>query len=53
MGGKCVAGTEMLLKLARDRKGALVGSNALGKYGTPKCEFHTQLIRVNEPGNSN
>lgn len=52
MGGKCVAGTEMLLKLARDRKGALVGPNALGKYGTPKCEFHTQLIRVHEPGNS-
>ena len=48
MGGKCVSGTEMLVKPARNRKGVLVGANTLGKYGTPKCEFHTQLIKVKE-----
>eukprot|EP00943_MAST-04B_sp_MAST-4B-sp1_P002552 g2552.t1 len=48
MGGKCVKSTEMLLTAARDRKGNLVGSNTLGKYGTPKCEFHAKLINVKE-----
>ena len=44
MGGKCVPGAMLLLKLARDRKGVPVGANALGKYGTPKCEFIAQLL---------
>ena len=53
MGGKCVSGIEMLLKPARDRKGVLLGRNAVSKkYGTPKCEFHTQLIKVKESENS-
>jgi DNA-binding sugar fermentation-stimulating protein len=44
MGGKCVKGAKLLLKVARDRKGVPVGASALGKYGTPKCEFITQLL---------
>ena len=44
MGGKCIQGASLLLKIATDRKGNPVGSNALGKYGTPKCEFITQLL---------
>lgn len=49
MGGKCVHGAKLLLKLARDKKGVPVGSNALGPYGTPKCEFITQLLWNDEP----
>ena len=41
----------MLLKPARDAKGQLVGSSAVGKYGTPKCEFSLQLLRCAEPEN--
>jgi len=41
-----------LLKPARDSKGRLVGAKALGPYGTPKCEFITQLLRVAEPENA-
>eukprot|EP00948_MAST-09A_sp_MAST-9A-sp1_P001432 g1432.t1 len=50
MGGKCVPGAKLLLKIARDRKGNPVGRNTLGKYGTPKCEFITQLL-WNDEGN--
>eukprot|EP00468_Gymnochlora_sp_CCMP2014_P000457 CAMPEP_0167742590 /NCGR_PEP_ID=MMETSP0110_2-20121227/1521_1 /TAXON_ID=629695 /ORGANISM="Gymnochlora sp., Strain CCMP2014" /LENGTH=429 /DNA_ID=CAMNT_0007626819 /DNA_START=109 /DNA_END=1394 /DNA_ORIENTATION=+ len=50
-GGKCSEGVETLLKPARNRKGELVGSDAKGKYGTPKCEFIMQLVHVNEPEN--
>ena len=53
MGGKCVKSTRMLLTAARDRKGNLIGANTLGKYGTPKCEFHAKLIKVKESENSN
>ena len=49
MGGKCVAGAECLLKPATDKAGRLVGSEATGKYGTPKCEFIMQLLRCVEP----
>ena len=42
MGGKCVHGAKLLLKVARDRKGVPVGPNQTGKYGTPKCEFICQ-----------
>ena len=49
MGGKCVPGAKLLLKPARDRKGNLVGKDAVSpKYGTPKCEFIAQLLRVDE-----
>jgi DNA-binding sugar fermentation-stimulating protein len=52
LGGKCIAGSEVLLKAAVDRKGQPVGATATGKYGTPKCEFIMQLLRVNEPENA-
>jgi len=52
MGGKCVPGAEVLLRLATDKKGNLVGDSAIGQYGTPKCEYIMQLLRVNEPENS-
>jgi len=49
MGGKCVAGAKLVLKPARDRKGNLVGKDAVSpKYGTPKCEFIAQLLRYDE-----
>jgi DNA-binding sugar fermentation-stimulating protein len=49
MGGKCIAGAQLLMKPARDRKGNLVGKDAVSpKYGTPKCEFIAQLLRVDE-----
>lgn len=39
----------MWVKPARDKKGNVVGPNAVNpKYGTPKCEFITQLVRVDE-----
>lgn len=39
MGGKCVPGAELLLKVAKDKKGKPVGPEAVSpKYGTPKCE---------------
>jgi hypothetical protein len=44
LGGKCVAGSAILVKPALDATGRLVGPNAVSpKYGTPKCEFHCQL----------
>ena len=52
MGGKCTAGTACVLRVARDKKGVAVGADAVGQYGTPKCEFILQLIRVQEPENS-
>jgi len=51
MGGNFVQGAEMLVRPARDRKGNLIGSKAVGKYGTPKCEFIAQLLRVKDPEN--
>ena len=51
MGGRFKAGKELLIRPARDKKGILVGSTAVGKHGTPKCEFIIQLVRVSEPEN--
>ena len=49
MGGKCIPCAKLLLKPARDRKGNLVGKDAVSpKYGTPKCEFIAQLLRYDE-----
>lgn len=49
MGGKCIPGTTILMKPARDKKGNLVGKDAINpKFGTPKCEFIAQLLRVDE-----
>lgn len=49
MGGKCIPSSDMLVKPARDRKGVLVGPDAVSpKYGTPKCEYIAQLLRVDE-----
>lgn len=54
MGGKCVAGVTVLCKPARDKKGQLVGPDAVSpKYGTPKCEYIAQLVRVDESSLSN
>jgi DNA-binding sugar fermentation-stimulating protein len=53
MGGKCVPGAEVLLKTSIDAKtGKPVGPDAVGKYGTPKCEFSLQLLRCAEPENA-
>ena len=52
MGGKCRPGVAVLMRPARDKKGALVGAEASGQYGTPKCEFILQLLRVEEPENA-
>ena len=49
MGGKCHVGATMLLKPARDAKGKLIGGDAVGKFGTPKCEFIAQLLWVSDP----
>lgn len=51
MGGKCVPGSVVLLKKATDSKGRPIGAKAVGPYGTPKCEFIVQLVRVLEPEN--
>ena len=51
MGGRLKAGTELLIRPARDKKGILVGSTAVGQHGTPKCEFIIQLVRVSETEN--
>ena len=49
MGGKCVPGTQIVMKPARDKKGNLIGKDAINpKYGTPKCEYIAQLIRVDD-----
>lgn len=41
----------MLIKPAVNSKGEPVGANAVGTYGTPKCEFIIQLVRIKEPEN--
>jgi len=49
MGGKCVPGVKLLMRPARNRKGNLVGKDAVSlKYGTPKCEYINQLLHYNE-----
>ena len=49
MGGKCAPGVTLLCKPARDRKGQLVGPDAVSpKFGTPKCEYIGQLLHVDE-----
>lgn len=52
MGGKCTPGAECLLRTSVDKKGQPVGSDAMGKFGTPKCEFVMQLIKCTEPENA-
>jgi len=51
MGGKCFPGAKCLLKLATDKKGQPIGADAVGKFGTPKCEYIMQLLRVDEAEN--
>ena len=51
MGNQCKPGKDMLLRPARNKNGTLVGNNSLGKHGTPKCEFISQLARILEPEN--
>ena len=40
------------MKTSVDKSGAPIGADALGKYGTPKCEFVAQLLRCVEPENA-
>ena len=51
MGGKCIAGAEVLLKTSTDKKGQPISADAVGKFGTPKCQFSLQLLRCVEPEN--
>jgi DNA-binding sugar fermentation-stimulating protein len=54
MGGKCVPGVTLVMKPAKDKKGNPVGKDAVNpKFGTPKCEFIAQLLRVDESDLSN
>jgi hypothetical protein len=47
LGGKCVVGSQLLVKVAVDRKGMPVGANGVSpQYGTPKCELIAQLVKV-------
>lgn len=49
MGGKCVLDAQLYVRPAKDKKGKLVGKDAVSlKYGTPKCEFIAQLLHVDE-----
>jgi len=50
MGGKCVGGVELLLRPARDprTREKVRATDTSPKYGTPKCEFIAQLLRVDE-----
>jgi DNA-binding sugar fermentation-stimulating protein len=49
MGGKCIPGVKLLVEPMKDKKGKLIGSNAISsKYQTPKCEFSAKLLRVDE-----
>lgn len=49
MGGKCRPGVTLWIKPQRDKKGHLLGPNAVNpKYNTPKCEFVAQLLLVDE-----
>lgn len=49
MGGKCVPGSHLLVRPARDKNGVKLGPNAVNpKFQTPKCEFSAQLLRVDE-----
>lgn len=50
MGGKCAPGVAVLLRRAIDSKGVPISADAVSpKYGTPKCEFVTHLLRCAEP----
>ena len=50
MGGKCAPGVKLWVEPFKDKKtGQAVGPNAINpKYNTPKCEFSTRLVRVDE-----
>lgn len=52
MGGKMIPGIDVLMKMAVDKKGNPVGPDAMGKFGTPKCEYILRLIRCQEPENA-
>lgn len=51
MGGKLMPGVRVLVRTATDKAGKPVGSDATGKFGTPKCEFIMMLLRCEEPEN--
>ena len=51
MGGKLKLGVKVLVRTAVDKAGKPVGSEAMGKFGTPKCEFIMLLLRCEEPEN--
>ena len=47
LGNKCVSGAECIMKFARtnNKQRNRVGKDAVGKYGTPKCEVHSCLVK--------
>ena len=48
LGGKCISGSRCLMKFARKTTGKKerVGSDEVSKkYGTPKCELHSCLVK--------
>lgn len=47
MGGKAGPGRTLLARLARDKKGKPIG-DALGPHGTPKCQYHANLCKVDD-----
>jgi len=52
MGGKCLPGVGCLLRTQVDKKSGLpIGADAVGKYGTPKCEFVMQALWCAEAEN--
>lgn len=48
LGGKCRPGARLAVKPARDRQGNPVAATAVGKFGTPKCQYIAQLLYVDE-----
>jgi len=52
LGGKCVPGVKVLLKVLTEKDGSPIGDGAVSaKHGTPRCEFSIQSVFCIEPEN--